>query len=97
MVGSLLPIRLAVTVTDANANPVAGTVVRFTAPDTGPGGHFTIRPHGRRRSLRTVRVRTDASGVAIAPPFTANGTGGGYVVDARAGSRQAAFALVNRP
>jgi hypothetical protein len=41
-------------------------------------------------------VRTNASGVAVAPVFTANGELGGYVVRAsakRAGV--AAFALVN--
>jgi hypothetical protein len=91
--GSRLPIRLAVTVTDKNSNPVAGTLVRFTAPTSGAGGHFTIRAH----STRTVRVRTNADGIAIAPSFTANRTGGGYTVTVRAGARRAAFALVNRP
>ena len=84
---------LAVTVTDKNGNPVAGTLVRFTAPTSGPGGHFTIRAH----STRTVRVRTNADGIAIAPSFTTNRTGGGYTVTVGAGSRRAAFALVNRP
>jgi protocatechuate 3,4-dioxygenase beta subunit len=92
-VGSRLPIRLAVTVTDKDGNPVVGTLVRFTAPNSGPGGHFTIRTH----PTRTVHVRTNADGIAIAPSFTTNRTAGGYTVGVRAGSRRAAFALVNRP
>ena len=96
-VGSRFPIRLAVTVTDVDGNPVAGMPVRFLAPVHGPGGHFAARVHGRTGSVRTVRVRTNARGIAIAPPFTANSASGGYAVGVRAGSRQAAFALVNRP
>ncbi len=96
-VGSRFPIRLAVTVTDVDGNPVAGMPVRFVAPLHGPGGHFTARVHGRTRSVGAVRVRTSARGIAIAPPFTANSASGGYAVGVRAGSRQAAFALVNRP
>jgi hypothetical protein len=91
-VGSRLPIRLAVTVTDKNGNPVAGTLVRFAAPSSGAGGHFTIRAH----ATRTVRVRTNAEGIAIAPSFTTNHTAGGYTVGVRAGARRVAFALVNR-
>lgn len=94
MVGSRLPIRLAVTVTDKNGNPVAGALVRFTAPGHGPGGHFTTRG---TRSVSTVHVLTNAKGIAIAPPFTVNRIAGGYTVDVRAGSTRAAFALVNRP
>jgi hypothetical protein len=96
-VGARLPIRLAVTVTDENGNPVPGALVRFTAPDHGPGGHFAIRAHATHSAGRTARVRTNAKGIAIAPPFTANHIAGGYAVGARTGSRQAAFALVNRP
>jgi hypothetical protein len=44
-----------------------------------------------------VSVRTDADGIAIAPPFVANGTPGGYVVTATVAGATgaAAFALVN--
>jgi protocatechuate 3,4-dioxygenase beta subunit len=89
-VASRFPIRLAVTVTDANGNPVGGALVTFTAPASGAGGHF-------RRGTRTARVATSSSGVAVAPTFTANNVPGGYVVIARAGGskRSAAFALVN--
>jgi protocatechuate 3,4-dioxygenase beta subunit len=90
-VASHFPIRLAVTVTDANNNPVRGARVTFTAPARGPRGHFGM--HG----ARIVRVTTNASGVATAPIFTAGRLPGGYVVTASvAGAkRAAAFALVN--
>jgi hypothetical protein len=86
---SMLPLRLAVTVTDAKGNPVAGAVVVFTAPSSGPGGTFTA--HHRR----VVRVKANGKGVAVAPPFTANGKTGGYAVTVRAGGVRAAFALIN--
>ncbi len=96
-IGSRLPVRLAVTVTDKDGNAVSGAVVRFAAPGRGPGGHFAITVHGRARAARIARVRTNAEGIAIAPPFIANSTAGGYTVAVRAGSGRAAFALVNRP
>jgi protocatechuate 3,4-dioxygenase beta subunit len=89
-VGAHFPIRFAVTVSDANDNPVAGAVVTFRAPSRGPSGHF-----GQGR--RSVRVRTNEKGIAIAPSFTANRSSGGYVVTASTGGERAAFALVNRP
>jgi hypothetical protein len=102
VVGSAFPIPLAVTVTDAERNPVPGVLVTFSAPGSGASGRFTVRSHGshRRRGRasqrRTVAVRTGACGIAVAPPFTANGIAGGYVVKADAGpARPAAFALVN--
>jgi hypothetical protein len=88
--GARFPVRLAVSVTDANDNPVSGAPVTFTAPARGPSGRFI----GGRR---TVRARTNEKGVAIAPALTANHTPGGYVVTARVAGRRAAFALVNRP
>ncbi len=105
-VGSRLPLRLAVTVTDANGNPVAGATVTFAAPRSGPGGRFTTysrrKPgrHGKPRPpvahrLRIVRAVTDGDGIAIAPPFTADSQAGGYVVAVRARGARAAFALVN--
>jgi protocatechuate 3,4-dioxygenase beta subunit len=101
-VGTRFPIRLAVTVTDGEKNPVAGASVTFTAPASGPGGRFTTHSRGSRRHrpqvshLRVVEVKTDACGVAVAPPFTAELRQGGYVVKATAGhARPAAFALVN--
>jgi adhesin/invasin len=89
--GTRFPVRLAVTVTDAHGNVVPGAVVTFSGPAHGPSGHFA--PH---RS-RAVRVRTDSDGVAVAPPFVAGRTPGGYVVRAQVHglARTAAFALVN--
>jgi protocatechuate 3,4-dioxygenase beta subunit len=90
-VASRFPIRLAVTATDANNNPVRGARVTFTAPSRGPSGHFG--KHG----ARTARATTNAAGIAVAPTFTADRVPGGYVVTASVGgTRQAAaFALVN--
>jgi hypothetical protein len=83
-------IRLAVTVTDADTNPVAGVLVTFSAPARGPSGTFA----GSR--VRMITVRTNASGIAVAPVFTANPEQGGYVVKATVRHAQsAAFALVN--
>jgi hypothetical protein len=93
--GARFPIRLAVTVTDADANPVPDAIVVFSAPGRGPSGIFT---RSRDTRGRVVRIRTNAAGVAVAPVFTANRKPGGYVVRAsvkRAGA--AAFALVNLP
>jgi protocatechuate 3,4-dioxygenase beta subunit len=88
--GTRFPIRLAVTVKDANSNSVAGALVTFTAPATGPSGHFA-------GGGRSVRVPTNSSGIAIAPAFTANGTPGGYVVTASVNGLRVGFALVNEP
>jgi hypothetical protein len=104
--GSAFPVRLAVTVTDAEKNPVPGAQITFSAPARGATGHFTVRSstghargsHHRSRVSRprTVQVKTSACGVAVAPAFTANATRGGYIVKASAKpARPAAFALVN--
>jgi hypothetical protein len=84
-------IPLSVTVSDANKNPVAGAVVRFTAPSAGASGRF--RAHARR----VVWIRTNAAGIAVAPLLTANDTPGGYVLIARVAGTwlRTAFALVN--
>lgn len=87
--GTRFAIGLAVTISDAHGNHDAGVAVTFAAPSSGPGGRFS----GGRTE---VTVRTTASGIAVAPPFTANGEVGGYVVTARVhGVRPVAFALVN--
>ncbi len=85
-------IPLAVTVTDAEHNPAPGVEVTFTAPVSGASGSFAT---GSRRR-RAATTRTDAAGVAVAPPLIANGEQGGYIVMATVGhARSAAFALVN--
>ena len=100
--GARFPIRLAVTVTDAEGNPVSGVLVTFSAPVHGASGRFTIRsraPHRHRLRVshpHAAQVKTDVCGIAIAPPFTANRKPGGYVVKAMAKpARPVAFALVN--
>jgi len=89
-VGERFPIPLAVTVTDKNGNPVAGATISFAAPRKGASGHFT-------RKRRIVRVRTNSRGIAVAPPFTANASVGGYAVIAtvKGSSVRTAFSLVN--
>ena len=104
--GRRFPLRLAVTVTDAEKDPLPGVPVTFVAPARGPSGRFTVRsggahpptshavrPHTSR--LSRVRVRSDTCGVALAPAFTANDRVGGYVVVASVKRARAAFALVN--
>jgi adhesin/invasin len=87
--GTRFAIALAVTVTDAHANKVPGARVTFTAPSSGPGGTFA---NGHTR----VTVKTNSFGIAIAPPFTAKGQAGGYIVTATVNRvRPVAFALVN--
>ena len=87
--GTPFAIPLAVTVTDTHGNKVPDAVVTFVAPASGPGGRFR---GGRTR----VTVRTNASGIAVAPAFTANSQAGGYIVSATVGgARPVAFALVN--
>jgi hypothetical protein len=99
--GTGFPLRFAVTVTDAEKNPVGGVLVTFAAPARGPSGHFTIQAgsakgRGSRRSYhRRVEVRSDRCGIAVAPPFTADGRQGGYIVVASVERVRAAFALVN--
>jgi protocatechuate 3,4-dioxygenase beta subunit len=95
--GSRFAVPLAVTVRDKNGNPVQGALVTFTAPTGGgPSGHFTIaNTRHRAHASHVARARTNANGVAVAPPFTANTQAGGYALTARAGRTRAGFALVN--
>ena len=100
--GAQLPIRLTITVTDAEGNPVPSVPVTFSAPIAGASGRFAVDyrdSHSHRARVvhrYTIKVRTNACGIAIAPAFTANDTQGGYVVRAAVEhSRPAAFALVN--
>jgi protocatechuate 3,4-dioxygenase beta subunit len=100
-VGSAFPIRLAVTVTDAQKNPVPGALIAFSAPAAGASGRFTVHARGRHHHAHvshphTVKVKTGACGIAVAPAFTANDTQGGYIIKATVKQvRPAAFALVN--
>ncbi|HEY3830571.1 MAG TPA: hypothetical protein VGL57_15380 [Solirubrobacteraceae bacterium] len=105
--GTPFPIRLAVTVTDAEKNPVPDAQVTFSAPTRGASGRFAGRSsighsqgsHHHRSHVShpdTVKVKANACGIAVAPAFTANHLPGGYIVKASVThSRPAAFALVN--
>jgi hypothetical protein len=90
-IASSFRIPLAVTVHDADANPVAGAVVAFAAPSAGASGRFGSPER------RIVRVRTNSDGIAVAPSLTANRVSGGYVLIARVAGTplRTAFALVN--
>ena len=100
--GARFPIRLAVTVTDAEKNPVGGAEITFSAPTRGASGRFTLRSRGSRHHRArvshpyTVKVKTSVCGIAVAPAFTASHLPGGYIVKASVKhARPAAFALVN--
>jgi protocatechuate 3,4-dioxygenase beta subunit len=98
-VGTRFPIPLAVTVTDEHGNPVAGAVVTFTTPARGTSGRFRVAHRRHVRTSRIVHVRTNAKGIAVAPPFVANGSAGGYAVTATVSGRsvRTAFSLLNLP
>jgi hypothetical protein len=92
-VGTRFATPLAVTVTDADGNPVKGATVVFTAPAHGASGHF-------RKSNRRAHARTNAKGIAVAPRLTANAGAGGFAVLVTvkgAPAARAAFALVDLP
>ena len=78
------------TVTDTNGNDVVGASITFRAPTSGASGVFA-------GSGATAVVRTDSTGVATAPHFSANQRAGGYIVTATVAglSSKATFALVN--
>ena len=77
-------------VQDAVGNPVPNLEVSFTAPESGASGTFT-------GGLHVVTATTDASGIAISPTFTANGTAGWYAITAKVAdvSTPATFWLKN--
>jgi CSLREA domain-containing protein len=79
--------QLQATVTESNV-PQSGVAVTFTAPGSGASGTFS----------GGTTVNTNGSGVAIAPPFTANATAGGpyEVIASLAGNTATAnFSLTN--
>jgi protocatechuate 3,4-dioxygenase beta subunit len=96
-VGTRFAIPLAVTVSDKNGNAVAGAIVTFTAPAKGSSGFFVV-PRTHHRTKR-VRVKTNGKGIAVAPPFTAGASAGGYAVTAgvKGSSVRTAFSLLNVP
>ncbi len=88
-VNAAFAVQLQATVNDSLNNPVSGVVVTFTAPASGASGTFA-------GGVNT--ATTNASGVATAPIFTANGTAGGpYTVTASVAgvATPANFSLTN--
>jgi hypothetical protein len=82
---------LQVVVKDAANAVIPNASVTFTAPSTGAGGTF-----GSPCSGATCVVTTNASGIATAPAFTANGATGSYTVTAKVGNvGPANFSLTN--
>ncbi|MGB5874278.1 MAG: hypothetical protein WBH56_11195, partial [Bacteroidota bacterium] len=89
-VGTTFLTLFAASVQDSFGNVVSGAEVTFTSPATGASGNF---PGGGRSATGT----TDGSGVATAPPFTANLTVGTYSVSATSPgvASPALFSLTN--
>ena len=81
---------LQVTVTDAASVVINNASVTFTAPASGASGTFATG------GTNAQTVSSNASGIATASTFTANGTAGGpYTVSAKSGSATASFSLTN--
>ena len=85
---TVYPIALSAGVRDAANNPLSGRVVTFVAPSSGASGTFA-------GGIQGAHVVSDASGVATAPTFTANGTSGAFSVLAGVGSLSTSFILTN--
>jgi len=88
-INSAFATQLQATVKDSFSNPVGGVTVTFTAPGSGASGTFA-------GGVNT--ATTNASGVATAAVFTANGTvGGPYTVTASVSGvgTSASFSLTN--
>jgi ribosomal protein L24E len=78
--GSPFPTPFKAKVQDALGNPIFDAAVTFTAPTSGAGGLFSVDTQSATGAV----AYTDGAGIATAPPFTANSTGGSYVVLAQA-------------
>jgi hypothetical protein len=92
---------LVATISDRFGNPVVRATVFFAAPRHGASGHFVARSKRRKghRSALSISVKTNAKGIAVAPPFVANRSVGGYLirVAVKGSAARASFALVNTP
>jgi hypothetical protein len=71
-----------VEVTDENHKPIAGALVLFALPTSGPGGEFA-------NGARTLSVVTDAQGRAVATGFRPNATTGHFEIRVNASYRGA--------
>jgi len=89
--GTPFTVPFSATIEDSHGNPVpvGGTPVTFTAPASGASGIFA-------NSTDTTTATTDTSGLAVATTFTADSTGGTYMVSASSpGLTSAAFSESN--
>jgi len=68
-INTLYPTALSVLAKDVDNNPVSGVSITFSMPGSGAAATFT----GGQPSALAI---TNASGIATAPPLTANGTAG---------------------
>ncbi|HET6965571.1 MAG TPA: hypothetical protein VFH58_12420, partial [Acidimicrobiales bacterium] len=106
-VGTAFKVLMQAEVQDGYGNPVGGATVTFTAPPT-TDSHGTAQPSGTFSSCpdntptttsSQCLTHTDASGLATASAFTADGTAGTYSVSAgvttATGTASTAFALKN--
>lgn len=66
-----------VQVQDENHKPVAGALVLFLLPDSGPGGSFL-------NGAKSLQVTTDAEGKAVAHGLVTNHATGQYQIQVRA-------------
>jgi len=106
-VGTAFVTPLAAHVTDGYGNLLAGVPVRFVAAGAGASGTFACPvggcPTGTSVSANklTATVTSDASGLAVAPAFTANTTAGNDTVNVSVtttgGTATALFSLTNTP
>ena len=80
---------LRITVSDVNGRARPEVTVRFAVHPgpTGASGTFGGE----------TKVRTNARGIATAPPLTANGVSGTFVIHVTAGRRSTTFELTNVP
>ncbi len=86
--GSAFGAPLQVSMTDADGQPRAGVPVAFSLPAGGASASFA---GGAPEAI----VDTDANGLAVSPPLTANALVGSYVATASAGLQSAPFELAN--
>jgi hypothetical protein len=79
-------------VKDGFNNPIRNITVTFTVSASGPSGFF---PGG----TNVVTAKSDATGIAVAPTFTANCRAGNYNLTATVGTmvNPALFSLTNKP
>jgi hypothetical protein len=78
-----------VTVRDAGNNPIPGTNVAFTAPNSGPSGAFTSN------NASKIIIATDAYGV-VTTSFRANSVVGSYAVTVGSGGAHSTLSLTNQ-